>query len=88
MIVTLNQFTQAIKDTGGNVLPIGAPIKSQARTAAGAFTALDEAANFIRVASNTAITLTDQSGNAYFFPANVPDYIGVSGKEVFNLAVV
>lgn len=89
MIVTLTQFDRLAKDEVGNTLPLGSiGMGSQSRTSNGAFTALDTSCNFLRVASDTNMTLTDAAGQVIYFPANSPEYIGVSGGDVFTLASV
>jgi hypothetical protein len=89
MIVTLTQFDRLAADAAGNMLPLGSiGMGSQSRTSNGAFTALDVACNFLRVAGDTNITLTDATGRVFYFPANSPEYIGVGGGDVFTLAQV
>ena len=91
MITTITQYDRLAKDADGNALPVGvARIGSEARTSVGAFAALDASAAFIRVASDTAVKITDgtSGGNPMFVPANVPEYFGVSGGEVLTSATV
>ncbi len=89
MIVTITQFTALAKDGKGNYMPMGAsPVSSEARTTAGAFAAMNSGSKFARVASDTAVKLTDASGNVQYFPANTPEYVGLKGGEVFTLGTV
>lgn len=89
MIVTITQYDKLGEDGKSKDLPVGFnPLASQARTTAGAFTAMNPKAKFARVASDTAMKLTDGAGNVMFFPANSPEYIGVLGGTVFTLATV
>lgn len=89
MITTITQFDRLATDEAGNLLPIGKlGLASQSRTGAGAFTALDPSCNFMRVASDTAVSLTDAAGRVLFIAPNVPEYFAVGGGDVFTLATV
>lgn len=91
MLVTISQFATLAKDQNGNVLPLGYQrLACQARTTAGAFTALGAGARFVRIATDTAIQL-DIDGGAVtsadeLFPANSVEYIAVDGGEVLTIA--
>ena len=88
MIVTITECINLGQDDGNVDIPVIKPAKSNARTTNGAFPALDQSTNYIRVASDTNITLTDEQGNVYYIPANFPDQFGVRGAEVFTVATV
>lgn len=91
MLVTLSQFTKLGRDALGNVLPLAVDrIACEARTTAGAFTALNGKTRYIRIATDTAIQV-DFAGGATtsadeLIPANATEYIAVNGGETYTIA--
>ena len=91
MIVTITQFASLAKDESGNSLPLGDERSScQARTTAGAFTALDLGTSFVRIATDTPIRMDIEGGTTdtadELFPAGV-EFISVDGGEVLSFII-
>ena len=88
MIVTITQFARLAVDANGNTMPVGADrIACEARTTAGAFTALNASARFIRLATDTAIQMdiaggTTTTADELFMPGET--YLAVKGGEVLT----
>lgn len=93
MLVTITQFAKMARDANNHPMPIGAGrIACQARTSAGAFTALDPSTRFVRIATDTAIQMDIAGGTTTssdeLFPAGVIDYVSVTGGETLTIAEV
>lgn len=91
MLVTISQFRTLAKDANGNTLPLGDErLSCQARTSAGAFTALDAGCKFIRVATDTAIQLDINGGSTTsadeLIPANTVEWFSTDGGETMTIA--
>ena len=91
MLVTISEFSQLATDQNGNILPLGQRRTAcQARTSAGAFTALGAGTRFVRVATDTAIQLDILGGSTTsadeLFPANSVEYLAVRGGETLTIA--
>jgi hypothetical protein len=91
MKVSITQFRALAVDANGNVMPLGRDrIACEVRTAVGAFAALNADAEFIRVATDTAMQM-DITGGATdatdeLFPANSVEFLAVHGGEVLTIA--
>lgn len=92
MIVTITEYERCANDANGKPIYLGKDrIACQARTSAGAFSALSTRTKFIRIATDTAIQMNVSGGNSgatdEFFPSNNVEYLAVNGGEVFNIAL-
>ena len=91
MLVTLSQFTKLGKDANGNVMPLAVDrISCEARTSVGAFSALNAATRYVRLATDSSIQM-DMAGGATtsadeLFPAGSVEFLAVNGGEVFTFA--
>lgn len=90
MLVTITEYRDLAKDGNGSVLPLGGSRSGkQSRTSVGAFAALADDTQFIRIATDTAITLdVDSSSIDELYPANSVEFLAVSGGEVLTIAAV
>ncbi len=84
MMVTITSFAKMATDANGGVLPLGEGGVCEKRTTAGNFAAVS---GFIRVATDTAVTLTTASGDPELFMPGV-EFRKVSAAQVLALAVV
>lgn len=91
MLVTITQFRELARDNNGNVVPLGSDrIGCEARTSAGAFTALKGEVRFVRVATDTPIQMDIAGGSTdttdeLFVPG--VEYVAVRGGETLTIAL-
>lgn len=92
MLVTITEFSRLARDDNGNVVPLGeGRLACQSRTAAGAFSALNAATKFIRVATDTSIQIDIAGGSVNtsdeLMPGASVEYFMVRGGEVLSFVV-
>lgn len=92
MLVTITQYSRMALDANGNPIYLGDNrIACEARTAAGAFTALDAATRFIRLATDTSIQMDITGGETTsadeLFPEGSVEHLPMNGGEVLNIIV-
>lgn len=89
MKVTITEYRDLATDGAGHAMPLGTNrIATQTQAAAGAFSALNASTRFIRIATDTAITIDiDGGATDELFPAGV-EYMAVNGGEVLTTTVV
>lgn len=88
MLVTITEYRDVARDGAGNALPLGAnKIEMQSQTAAGAFAALNASTRFVRLATDTAITIDNGDGDEEFYPAGV-EFIAVQGGATLTTTAV
>lgn len=93
MLVTITEFSRMARDDNGSPLYLGeGRIACQARTSAGAFTALNDATTFVRLATDTSVQLDIVGGTTNsadeLFPAGSVEYLAVRGGEILTIAAV
>lgn len=93
MLVTITQYARMAEDANGNCLYLGKDrIACEARTSAGAFTALDARTKFVRIATDTAIQMDIAGGSTTsqdeLFPAGIVESFSVNGGETLTIATV
>ena len=91
MLVTITEFSRMARDDNGNPLYLGeGRIGCQARTSAGAFSALNDATTFVRLATDTALQMDFAGGVTSsvdeLIPAGSVEYLSVRGGETFTIA--
>lgn len=88
MKVTITEYRDLASDGAGHAMPLGKNrIRVQSQAAAGAFSALNADTSFIRIATDTAITLDIDGGTTdELFPVGV-EYMAVNGGEVLTTAL-
>lgn len=92
MKVTITEFSQLPHDSTGNVLPIGAfpPNAKQVLTAIGSSAPTSDDTRFIRVATDTAITVIagpTASASDPMMLANSTEYFGVTENVAITIAI-
>lgn len=89
MRVTITEYRNLAQSAEGDDLPLGGGrITVQSRTSNGAFSALSDLTRFIRIASDTAITLDIDGGTTdELFLAGV-EFMAVQGGEVLTVTSV
>jgi hypothetical protein len=92
MLTTISEFARLAQDQNGNVLPLGLQrLACQTRTSAGAFSALQAATRFVRVATDTAIQMDIDGGTTNtadeLFPSNSVEYLAVDGGEILTISL-
>lgn len=93
MLVTITQFERMARDANGNPLYLGeGRLGCEARTSAGAFTALDARTKFVRLACDTTIQMDIAGGTTNsadeLFPAGSTEYLAMRGGETLTIATV
>lgn len=92
MIVSVHQFRKQAQSVDGVDLEMGAErIASEQRTTDGAFAALSAGVQFVRVATDTAITIDpygEGSGEEVFMPAGSVEFFPAAAGQVLTIATV
>lgn len=92
MKVTITEFSQLPHDSTGNVLPLGTfPANAkQVLTAAGSTAVTSDDTRFIRVATDTAITIIagpTATATDPMIPANSVEYFGITEGVAVTIAL-
>jgi hypothetical protein len=88
MHTTIHQFKRLAADDNGNLMPMGDGLNgSQRLTAVGNANAITEPTRFVRIATDTAITVNVYGGTApVLLPAGAVEFFPVVKDQVLAVA--